>query len=935
MSTDAVNQVRRSSASRRNGLEFMEIDKKAEPKEPRLLSPSLKTAKVGLLREPNSPLPWFPRAEGWRSFIFRMFDDVDSSKVSAMFSIVSSSFVILSTVSLLISSLPKYRYPNYGTNENSTPPVFHSIELVSIMFFTVEYLVRMLTVSSMKWEYITGKPRFLEQGTEWYLGTQLKKTWSFFLQPMNLIDLAAILPFYLKSVMHVSINLTSLRSIRLLRLVKLFRKNRIIPLLAEVFSKSITRLYQVFVVLMLVVYFMAATIFILEQGEYNAESGYYERDNVFGEKEPSPFDSVFVSLWFTVVSLTTVGYGDMTPTTVAGRSVMSLFIMMNLILFAIPITVVSSAFMDEAPKQQRRFNKQAESEVVLHYYLSIFGRKSTKLLRERAEKALQREGRGLPLLPHGDVPHVIFSIFEDVSSKVGLVAQLIMTLTILVSVIALGIESLPQYRYPNYGSQEGDTAPAFKTIEIISSSIFSIEFCARLFTVGFVSSAHLQRLGYKVSESDYFCGKIWTWFRNFGTIIDLISIVPFYLEMALHGGVPSLMFFRILRLLRLTRIFKIIKGTSAMAILTTAISNSLNSIGSLGLLFIVWILVISSVIFYLERGSYNPDEGYYERETFLGAKERSPFLSIPDTCWWMMATITTVGYGDLYPTSLAGRVAGSFAMFISIVFVAIPISLVAVNIERATREFLQDIRHEAREEAIDRVTLISANASLEFNEDFKVNVHAAEGHVQEIDRLIDYHTLPEGKFSDAVEKVHEANLLLLPVTLGHALTQLDKVESMIKKTRNKLVSMAATQRNILHTLAVSNNEEKKISEFYAEVVQRSILLKLLFRAWRKRSCRSFKQKRPRGVNNMMGAPMEMPIHGFSNSPQNLHSNMIENVVADSTRSVQDASTTAFNHASPCSMGPLELKAMRLPEEKSMGNARSPASHGPESSTNRI
>eukprot|EP00466_Bigelowiella_natans_P014520 jgi/Bigna1/126868/aug1.3_g1576 len=104
------------------------------------------------------------------------------------------------------------------------------------------------------------------------------------------------------------------------------------------------------------------------------------------------------------------------------------------------------------------------------------------------------------------------------------------------------------------------------------------------------------------------------------------------------------------------------------------------------LLFVVWILVISSVIFYLERGTYNEQLGYYERETFNGRIERSPFLSIPETCWWMVATITTVGYGDFYPTSTAGRIVGSLAMFISIVFLAIPISLVAVNIEEATKE---------------------------------------------------------------------------------------------------------------------------------------------------------------------------------------------------------------------------------------------------------
>jgi voltage-gated potassium channel len=186
---------------------------------------------------------------------------------------------------------------------------YSEISIVSI--FTLEYLYRL---------YISeGKVKFI---------------FSFY----GVIDLLAILPFYLAT----AIDLRSLRLIRLLRLARLLKLVRYNSAIVR-FGKAIYLVKEELVI------FTVASLVML----YLAAVGIYHFEH---EAQPEVFRSIFDSLWWAVATLTTVGYGDIYPITIAGRIFTFFILMLGLGLVAVPTGIVASA-LSEVRQQQNAVNK--------------------------------------------------------------------------------------------------------------------------------------------------------------------------------------------------------------------------------------------------------------------------------------------------------------------------------------------------------------------------------------------------------------------------------------------------------------------------------------------------------------------------------------------------------------------------------------------------
>ena len=230
----------------------------------------------------------------------------------------------------------------------------------------------------------------------------------------------------------------------------------------------------------------------------------------------------------------------------------------------------------------------------------------------------------------------IYRVIYEAETFWGKAFDIALIVTILLSTAIVLLESVAPIR-AEYGS-------LLRISEWTITILFTIEYILRILCVG-------RPLKYVTS---------------FYGIIDLLAILPTYLEVLLPGS-HYLMVIRILRILRVFRILKLAKFLREGHIVVTALRASRRKI-ALFLFTVLTLVVIIGSLMYLIEG------------------EKNGFTSIPKAIYWAIVTLTTVGYGDIAPQTPFGQFLAAIVMIMGYGIIAVPTGIVSVELSEATKQ---------------------------------------------------------------------------------------------------------------------------------------------------------------------------------------------------------------------------------------------------------
>lgn len=217
--------------------------------------------------------------------------------------------IISNVISVILSTVPDLR-TRFGD-------FFSSFELFSVVVFSVEYILRIWSCTSDE-QYsrpVVGRIKYA-------------------VQPLVLVDLLAILPFYLPFVTRLDLRfLRILRIFRVLRVLKLERYFVALSKVARVIKRKASEIISTFIVMFILIVLAASLMYYIE---------------------PQTYDSIPHAMWWGIVTLTTVGYGDVYPQTALGQLIGSILALLGIGLFGLPAGILAAGFIEEIQSKNKQ-----------------------------------------------------------------------------------------------------------------------------------------------------------------------------------------------------------------------------------------------------------------------------------------------------------------------------------------------------------------------------------------------------------------------------------------------------------------------------------------------------------------------------------------------------------------------------------------------------
>eukprot|EP01012_Entosiphon_sulcatum_P055818 TRINITY_DN7838_c0_g1_i2.p1 TRINITY_DN7838_c0_g1~~TRINITY_DN7838_c0_g1_i2.p1 ORF type:complete len:973 (+),score=146.67 TRINITY_DN7838_c0_g1_i2:89-3007(+) len=597
---------------------------------------------------PDSPKSWTLRQKIWSLFdTCEEYASPHWQQASNMVTYVALSCILASCACVCVESLPRFTQ-----QENTGTAILKVMEVIFAVVFTIEFVLRVASCPSQR------------------------KLW---LGLPTLVDIVSIFPFYIELFLdtrHLKsfVVFRIFRVFRAVRVLKFSRYSESLQIVGTTVSRSKDALLLLLLLLGISLCLFGSAIYLAEQSQSEFDSS-VKKWRYNNNKEISPFQSVFHSFWFTIIAMTTLGYGDVVPHTDAGRVVTSLAMLSGTLALALPTVLVGKVFTTTRDEYRARQKKKSRETVKSE------DESTSPMSDEIPTVNWTRRAILWSILDENTNP---CSPFYDKLSKA--VSFALFALILVTSAIFF-VETIPQL----YALQEsGSTSHVLKsldTTDLTITVVFTVEFLLRVAV----------------------CPNRKLLFRSAFTWIDVLAIFPRYAELAARKDrILALQLFRALRFIRILKALKLSKYNVALRGLIDALRGSVDALFMMAFLLAMGMLLFGSALWLSEQagGQFNVNEQRWYRAD----GKVSPFQSIPGSFWLVIVTMTTVGFGDVYPITLPGKLVAGACAVSGILFLSFPIIIVgaAFDDHHARQKRLEERRLELLNRASSAIMAASA-----------------------------------------------------------------------------------------------------------------------------------------------------------------------------------------------------------------------------------